>query len=110
LLAYYFPQVYETAVKRAKAKKQDVSQSIKELTGVSPLQLSVEVIDALKLPEFYKAVITSSINMSEGHQPHDEIDSPQTRSLNSAAKALTAAERISSVVVFIKIRRRWMQS
>lgn len=60
LLAYYFPNIYESALQRAKQKDQPLAQSIQELTGLSPVRLSLEVIDALGLPEFYKDVVQSA--------------------------------------------------
>ncbi|RMG44400.1 MAG: HDOD domain-containing protein [Candidatus Dadabacteria bacterium] len=102
LLAFYFPQVYETAIKRADAKGQDLSQSIKEITGLSPVDLSIEVIDALDLPDFYKDVIRASDQISNG------VDSPEMGIKSEAVKigkALYAAQQISDVVVHAKNRK-----
>jgi HD-like signal output (HDOD) protein len=52
LLAYYFPQVYEAAGRRAKNLKHDVTQSLTEILGVSPSQLSLSIVDALQIPDF----------------------------------------------------------
>lgn len=57
LLSYYFPKVYEAALKRSVTKDQELSRSLKEITGLSSAQLSFEVIDALNLPQFYKKVL-----------------------------------------------------
>lgn len=60
LLAFYFPKIYEAAVKRSETKQQELGKSIQELTGLSALQLSLEVIDALDLPTFYKEVLLAA--------------------------------------------------
>jgi HD-like signal output (HDOD) protein len=60
LLAYYFPQVYETAAKRSEQKRQELSKSIQEITGLSPTELSLEVVSALDLPAFYRDALTAS--------------------------------------------------
>ncbi len=95
LLAFYFPQIYDTAVKRSKVKNCDIGQSIQEVTGISALRLSLEVIDALGLPDFYKEVINTA---SEQLQGNSTAGKPPA--INQAASALNAAEQISQVVVF----------
>jgi hypothetical protein len=53
LLAFYYPQLYDSAVKRAQEKDQPIGVSIKQLFGLSPLQLSIEIIGSLGLPQYY---------------------------------------------------------
>ena len=60
LLAFYFPQVYESAARRAVARAQSVSQSISEILGIKPLELGQTILDALKIPEFYSNVLVDS--------------------------------------------------
>ena len=60
LLAYYFPKVYEAAMKRSEQKKQDLGKSISELAGLSPLQISKEILSSLELPDFYRKVLEAS--------------------------------------------------
>lgn len=60
LMAFYFPQVYEAAVKRSDTKAQPIAKSIHELTGLSPAQISIEIIDALQLPPVYKEILLSA--------------------------------------------------
>ncbi|MCB0317959.1 MAG: HDOD domain-containing protein [Bdellovibrionales bacterium] len=97
LLAFYFPQVYETALKRSESKKHDISQSIKEITGLSPLQISMEVLQELNLPEFYSTVldvtdkVTRNIPIAESDQVPEQII--------SLGKSLSAAKCISSAII-----------
>ncbi len=102
LLAFYFPQIYEAAVKRSELKKQDVHQSIREITGVSPLQLSLEVLDALNLPSFYKEILLESEKLETQPRKPTEGDSSESQRL---AKAVSAAKSISDVVVSNKSRQ-----
>lgn len=57
LLAYYFPQVFEAAVKRAKIKGHYVLQSTTELLGITRLQLNMSIFENLDVPEFYKEIL-----------------------------------------------------
>lgn len=98
LLAFYFPQVYDTAVKRAKAKNRDISQCIQEITGVTPLLLSREVLDALKLPEFYKEVLATADLAASNMTAQKDDDNSTTLT----ARSLLAAEQISDAIVFKK--------
>jgi len=96
LLAFYFPEIYESAVKRSETKNQDLGKSIKELTGLTPMELSVEVVKAAELPDFYKDILTRSQNPGnltvQGFAPEEE-------KINKIAKSLYAASEISSVVL-----------
>lgn len=62
LLAYYFPQVYDSAEQRAVARGQNLYQSIVELLGISQLELTLAVLDSLEIPSIY------SESVSEAHR------------------------------------------
>lgn len=99
LLAFYFPQLYETAIKRAEYKHQDIGQSIADLTGLNPTQISIEVLDALHLPEFYKKILQSSIAAEgNGAQPQGVALPTEREEVERLGKALGAAKNISEVV------------
>jgi len=102
LLAFYFPQIYDTAVKRAKVKNTAIGQSIQEITGITPLRFSLEVVEALGLPEFYKDVLTTAAEQLGGKSVGAAKD--QTAIAKTAA-VLNAAEKISNVVVFNSSRQ-----
>ena len=103
LLAYYFPNVIQAAAKRAAAKKIDLTQGIQDITGLTALQISIEVIDALQLPSFYKEVLlaaqqisSSKVNVTtDPKSPH----LPGELSPLEAARNLSAAQEISQAVV-----------
>ncbi len=103
LLAFYFPQLYEAAVRRADSKKVPVSQGIKDLTGLSPIQLSLEVIDALNLPSFYKDVLTSAEQVSDG--AFLGVDKGPPPSISNVALSVSAASGISQALVSGKTRQ-----
>lgn len=99
LLAYYFPQVYESALKRSEQKHVDLQQSIHEITGLSPLQLSLEVVSALDLPEFYREVIQASL----GKAVETQTGLPTERAeVVRLAKSVQSARDISEVLVTSK--------
>lgn len=67
LLGFYFPEILEAAAKRSEQKNQDLAQSIRDLTGLSSWRLSLEVIEALQLPAFYREVLEASDNVAQGN-------------------------------------------
>ncbi len=89
LLAFYFPKVYDSAVKRSKTKDQPLSQSILEITGLTPTGLSLEVIDELRLPDFYKNVLSEAESFSDEKKAQSGIE---------LSKAIYAAHEISAVL------------
>lgn len=95
LLAYYFPQVYESAVKRAKAKDQSIAKSLTEITGITPNQLSIEVIDALNLPPTYREVLKNAEHLEHVPINAGQNDASGTTTL---AQSLYAAKQISQAV------------
>lgn len=66
LLAYYFPQVYETAAKRAHARGKEVSKSIAELMGATAEEVTLSIVDALAIPDYYRDV------MALAHKPLEQ--------------------------------------
>lgn len=97
LLAFYFPNIYESAVRRAKQKSCDISQGIREITGLSPLTLSMEVISALNLPDFYKEVLVAANSIDD---KTELVLATGRENIAHAARSINAAEKISEAVVF----------
>ncbi|MEZ4753853.1 MAG: HDOD domain-containing protein [Bdellovibrionota bacterium] len=97
LLAFYFPQVYETALKRAESKKHDLARSIQEITGLSPIQISMEVLQELGLPEFYYNVLEVTDAVTKGEEISSDQKVPDN--ITSLGKSLCAARTISSAIV-----------
>jgi HD-like signal output (HDOD) protein len=96
LLAYYFPQVYENAVKRSDMKRQDLSTSLKELTGVSQLEISAAIMKSLDLPEFYGKIIS---HIGSGQQLKDIPGLPhEQKAIHMASQAVQAASAISGAI------------
>jgi HD-like signal output (HDOD) protein len=103
LLAYYFPQAYEAAIKRAEAKKVSLEQSIKELVGLSPLELSLEVLQSLELPEFYKDILNAAVAQKAPNGggvalPHEKNE------INRIASSVQVSRQIATVIVTSKNR------
>lgn len=101
LLAYYFPQLCETAEKRANQRGQRISQSLTELLGITPIALSVGVVDSLGIPPFYKNIMMEAHALSAGNSK--EIPS-------GLSGALAIAERVADAVVFSKNRAEFEQA
>ena len=100
LLAYYFPQVYENAIKRSETKKQDVEKSIYEIVGLSPTDLSREIIKSLDLPDFYNQILTAS-DSYQTPGGNKNAASQKTEVIN-LSKGVNAAQNISKILVFSK--------
>ncbi|NMC63139.1 MAG: HDOD domain-containing protein [SAR324 cluster bacterium] len=97
LLAYYFPKIYENALKRAETKHIPVNDAIQQLTGLSPLQISSEVINALNLPPFYSEVM--KLAEKAGQIPKNVPAIPvERRHLMNCAKSIVAAETLTDVI------------
>jgi HD-like signal output (HDOD) protein len=95
LMAFYFPQLYDSAVKRSEAKQQDIADSVKQLAGLSPVELSVDVIRTLNLPQFYADVVMAADKFelrdlwSRGDSAH---------SLGGASAPLRVAMEVSTIL------------
>lgn len=91
LLAYYFPDIYENAAKRATERSISIDQAIQELTGLSRMQLSLEVVNNLQLPEFYKAILVTAA----GGKPPVLMLPSQQQILPIAAKVVETSALVS---------------
>lgn len=89
LLGFYFPEILDAAFKRSEQKNQDMSQSIRDITGLSPWKLSVEVINALGLPKFF-------IDILEASAP--KTDSPESEA-TPAAKEISADSAAAALIL-----------
>lgn len=89
LLAYYFPQVYEAAARRSETRHHDISQSLTEILGVSPTELSLTIVDALQIPQYYCDVIRET-NRCANQGRFDGEHAALARSLFSADKIATS--------------------
>ena len=100
LLAYYFPQVFENALRRSETKHQDLSRSIYEITGVTPLRLSTEVLDALSLPDFYKEAlkVADSMQLSAAPSPAERMLPPEQAEILRCARTLKVAQSVSEAL------------
>lgn len=94
LMAYYFPQVYENAVKRAEQKGVDISQSIQQLIGLSVAELSCEVIRTLNLPQYYSDIVSTANSLTVGGETPPTI----AKELIDSGRYLGAAMGISEAV------------
>lgn len=102
LLAYYFPEIYENAASRSEQKRQSIAQSITELVGLSPIELSYEIISALNLPEFYKELMATlvskkGVSIAISPQTHSFPHSDAAK-LNRAASAVNIARDVSECI------------
>lgn len=98
LLAYYFPQIYENALKRSEVKKQDLSRSIHEFVGLTPTELSKEVLKSLDLPEYYSDILTASDSFDKG--VNMRALPAERQEILQLSRAVNAAKSISNVLVF----------
>lgn len=90
LLAYYFPQVYEAAEERAKRRGQSTTQSVTESLGISPVALSLGIVDALSIPQYYSDLLISAYSVYVEEANPDKIN---------IANALATAGKLSDLIV-----------
>jgi HD-like signal output (HDOD) protein len=91
LLAYYFPQVYESAARRAHARGKDVSKSVAELLGTSSTDLTMAIVNALSIPDYYRDILILS------HKPIEERKADGARVALSVAVS-TASQFAEAIV------------
>jgi HD-like signal output (HDOD) protein len=92
LLAYYFPKIFEAANQRTLEKNIPLEKSIFEITGVTPLKLSIEVLSALNLPDFYRELL----GRAEEGSKAGSYKSPSN--IEGALGSLNCARTISEAV------------
>ncbi len=95
LMAFYFPQVYESAAKRSEQKRQDIASSIKQIVGFSPAQLSSEVIGTLNLPQYYADVVNKAQEILDSPSPSNAA---KQSDMGEIAKCLGVAMSISDAI------------
>jgi HD-like signal output (HDOD) protein len=96
LLAFYYPEIYDSAVKRSNSKNQPISQSLKEIVGLSSYQISDRVLKALELPEYYEHVMSQA----EAPKPLKEISVPSNlqKTVFYTSQSVSAAHEISAAI------------
>jgi hypothetical protein len=94
LLAFYFPQIFETAEKRAQARKQTITQSVTESIGIPPVGLSLGVVDALAIPQFYRDLLVAAY--SRFVQDDSQLQGQDYRSM---ANMLATSARIADAII-----------
>jgi HD-like signal output (HDOD) protein len=95
LMAFYFPRMYEAAVKRAESKACELEVAIKEITGLSPAEISVAVLNSLHLPGAYGQLLTAAetgANLASDPSNKD-FDA------NALTKPLFAAQTLSTAII-----------
>lgn len=91
LLSYYFPQVYEAAAKRARARGLGTLQSLGELLGVSREELTTAVLSGLEIPEYYQEVLQLSLKKISDIECNEET--------HNLIVSLKTASAISEIIV-----------
>ena len=92
LTSYYFPKLFENAHQRSLEKSIPLNNSIKQLTGYEPLEISLEILIALKMPPVYIASVITALKLKNHEINLDSLDS-------SLTKNLLIAQEISSSIV-----------
>jgi HD-like signal output (HDOD) protein len=94
LLAFYFPQVFEAAEKRAVKRGQTITQSITETLGIAPVALSAGIVENLSIPEYYSEVIGAAVDI-QSKVPESESE----YSYSQLAQALADASKVADAIV-----------
>ncbi len=92
LLAYYFPQVYESAASRANMRGHSVNQSIAELLGIRSVDLCLSVIKTLKIPDMYVDVLVEAHKSFSGREASNEA--------NGLADVVATAAALADIVIY----------
>lgn len=100
LLAYYFPQVFEAAEQRASRRGQTTTQSITETLGISPVALSLGIVDALAIPQYYRDLLINAYSIYVGEADHTQTGMGHT----GVENALATAGRLSDAIIDTETR------
>lgn len=96
LLAFYFPNIYENALKRSETKRVELKEAIRQLTGLSPIQISAEVLRALELPTFYVDVLQEMEKL--GPPVQGEKLPILKEQIRNVGRSVSGAETISGAI------------
>ncbi len=104
LLAYYFPQVFESAERRALKRRQTITQSITETLGIPPVALSLGIIDSLAIPEYYRELLLLAYTL------YVEEDTSDVTAENALAEALSISAQLADAIIDTKTRPELSQA
>jgi len=93
LLAYYFPKLFSETAKRVERKRITLYQSIEEILGVPAVGISLGVVDALTVPDFYKDLIIESYSLYVSDECMDYSK------VKSSACSVTTAALIAEIIL-----------
>jgi HD-like signal output (HDOD) protein len=95
LLAFYYPNTYGTAVKRAQERNMELSRSVQQLIGATPIQIGQDVVRAMKLPEFFAEILGLAAQVKKNPAVLKNLDPDKQR----AVQAVYLGEQISGLLV-----------
>lgn len=101
LTSFYFPKLFESAQNRAATKEISLSKSIQQLVGLTPTEISLEVLQELSLPSEYQTILsTTSAIEAATELPREEAQAAITRLVSShpstdIAQALFAGGKLA---------------
>jgi HD-like signal output (HDOD) protein len=105
MLAFYYPQLYDSAIKRSEQKGQSLSLSIKQLFGLTPLEISSEITSSMGLPQYYADVLRKTDAIANKHPdataPAEDLNN-LSRCLGCAALASDAINGASDPAAVVK--------
>ena len=93
LLAFYFPQIVESAEDRASTRGITISRSLTEIIGESPVGISLAIIDKLSIPDVYKQFLADGSKFYTGDRH------PEVREVYSPANLLATAAKLAELSI-----------
>ena len=106
LLAYYFPEIYESASKRSEAKNIDFSEALNQITGITEAKLNIMLIKELGLPEFYADVIGYAEDAKKNKLTSADQRNPSIKAAISLSASKNLSEAISTDRLFDKLEQK----
>lgn len=101
LTSFYFPKLFDSAQNRAATKGISLSKSIQQLVGLTPTEISLEVLQELSLPSEYLTILsTTSAIETASHLPEEQAQEEirrliSTQASGSVAQALFAGGKLA---------------
>jgi HD-like signal output (HDOD) protein len=101
LLAFYYPQIYQTALNRSKSRTIDINKSIHQLIGITPILISSGIIRALELPPFYAEAL-----LLVNEQRHDPTTISRLHGeLKNAVTSIFISDSIAGLIITERRKR-----
>ncbi|MCB0336848.1 MAG: HDOD domain-containing protein, partial [Bdellovibrionales bacterium] len=106
LVGYYFPEILTAAQERAATKEISFADSVNEICGLTPIEISIAVLEALSLPTYYQDILryveqfyVSALGADAIGRAKAEANEEESKAQLLVATLVYAAQRLSDIIL-----------